>query len=464
MPEKSLREIPGSLREQYQKGKAAFDRNNLDYALNILSAVLEREPAFYECREALRATQFKRGGSGGATGFFKKAISKSALPKAHAVWRKDPHEALKLCEQILNQDPHSAAAHKVLADAALAADLPRTAVLSLEIVHRQSPKDREAGLKLARALTRIGQWARAESILKALQNAHPNDVKLAEAAKNISANRTLSEGGYEELADGEGSYRDILKDEAEAVTLEQEARVHRGEDANQRLLAQYEQQLAADPNNLKALQAIAQIHVDRGDFDQALTYYERMRDAEAADPSLEKTIADLYARRFDVALEQLDPDDPDYESRAEAIRKEKQEFILADTRRRMERYPTDLELRYDLGVLLFEAGKISEAIAQFQKAQNHPHRRLRSLFHLGRCFMQRKMHDLAARTFQNALKEKAVMDDEKKELIYHLGLTYEAMGREEQAIEQFKSIYEADIGYRDVAERVDAYYARQSDG
>ena len=78
--------------------------------------------------------------------------------------------------------------------------------------------------------------------------------------------------------------------------------------------------------------------------------------------------------------------------------------------------------------------------------------------------MQRKMHDLAARTFQNALKEKAVMDDEKKELIYHLGLTYEAMGREEQAIEQFKSIYEADIGYRDVAERVDAYYARQSDG
>jgi len=171
MPEKSLREISRPLREQYEKGKAAFERNNLDYAITILTAVLEQEPSFYDCREALRATQFKRGGSGGATAFFKKVLSKSGLPRAMAVFRRDPLEALKLCEQTLNRDPHGSAAHKLLADAALAADLPKTAVLSLEIVHRQSPQDKEVGLKLARALTLLSQWARAESILEALQQA-----------------------------------------------------------------------------------------------------------------------------------------------------------------------------------------------------------------------------------------------------------------------------------------------------
>jgi hypothetical protein len=35
------------------------------------------------------------------------------------------------------------------------------------------------------------------------------------------------------------------------------------------------------------------------------------------------------------------------------------------------------------------------------------------------------------------------------------------MGKKEEAIEQFKLIYEMDIGYKDVATKVDSYYASQ---
>ena len=79
--------------------------------------------------------------------------------------------------------------------------------------------------------------------------------------------------------------------------------------------------------------------------------------------------------------------------------------------------------------------------------------------YLGQCFARRGMNDLAARTFQNAIKEKAVFDEEKKDLIYQLGCTFEKMGKTEEAIEQFKIIYESDIGYKDVAAKVDAYYS-----
>jgi tetratricopeptide (TPR) repeat protein len=71
------------------------------------------------------------------------------------------------------------------------------------------------------------------------------------------------------------------------------------------------------------------------------------------------------------------------------------------------------------------------------------------------------MFDLAARTLQSAIKEKIVFDDEKKDLIYNLGCVLESMGKKEEAIEQFKLIYEMDIGYKDVAAKVDAYYASQ---
>jgi tetratricopeptide (TPR) repeat protein len=63
------------------------------------------------------------------------------------------------------------------------------------------------------------------------------------------------------------------------------------------------------------------------------------------------------------------------------------------------------------------------------------------------------------RTLQKAIDEKPTFDEEKKELTYQLGVALDAMGRREDAIEQFKHIYEVDIGFRDVASRVDAYYA-----
>jgi tetratricopeptide (TPR) repeat protein len=114
-----------------------------------------------------------------------------------------------------------------------------------------------------------------------------------------------------------------------------------------------------------------------------------------------------------------------------------------------------------MGRLYFQAGKISEAIQEFQKAQGNPHKRTAAMSHLAQCFAKRKMNDLAARTLENAIKEKLTMDEEKKDLIYNLGVVLDAMGKKEEAIEQFKLIYELDIGYRDVAARVDAHYAEQ---
>jgi tetratricopeptide (TPR) repeat protein len=114
-----------------------------------------------------------------------------------------------------------------------------------------------------------------------------------------------------------------------------------------------------------------------------------------------------------------------------------------------------------MGALYFQTGKISEAIGELQKAKGNPYKRLAAMSLLAQCFAKRKMFDLAARTLQDAIKEKPSFDDEKKDLIYNLGCVFEAMGKKEEAVEQFKQIYESDIGYKDVAAKVDAFYAGQ---
>jgi tetratricopeptide (TPR) repeat protein len=115
-------------------------------------------------------------------------------------------------------------------------------------------------------------------------------------------------------------------------------------------------------------------------------------------------------------------------------------------------------IRFELAEMLFKAGKINEAMPEFQKAQSNPNKRLQSMSYLGQCFARRGMNDMAARTLQNALKEKLAFDEEKKELIYALGSVLEKMGKPEEAVDQFKQIYEVDMGFKDVAEKVDAYY------
>ena len=179
------------------------------------------------------------------------------------------------------------------------------------------------------------------------------------------------------------------------------------------------------------------------------------------DPSLDTAIANTIVRRFDHQIAALNPFDAEHTAQVATIQAEKLAFQLAECQKRVEKFPTDLAIRFEMGVLYFQSGKISEAIQELQKAQGNPHKRLAAMSLLAQCFAKRKMYDLAARTLQNAIKEKVVFDDEKKDLIYHLGCVLESMGKKEDAVEQFKIIYETDIGYKDVAAKVDAYYAGQ---
>jgi tetratricopeptide (TPR) repeat protein len=462
MPEKELNAIARPLREQYEKGLAAIQRDNLDYAISILDALLRQDPAFYNCREALRAAQFKRAGKRG--GLFKRILGTAShsplLAKGQLALRSNPLDALVTAEQILNSDPHSLPAHRLLAEAALAADLPRTAVLSLEIVFKNAP-DRKSAIKLAQALAQTGQIARGESILIDLANTFPTDMTVQQALKDVSAQRSLNEG-YESLESGSGSYRDLLRDKSAAAALEQQQRHAPTADVLGQQLAHVEDQLAKDPNHPRLLRAAAELHIQQKNYDRALACYQQISNAEgAADPALERVITETTVRHFEQRIQQLDPNAPDHDQERARLESERQDYILNQASKLAERYPNDLQIRFDLGLHFFRIGKLNEAIAAFQKAQTHPHLRIQALNLLGQCFAQRGLHDLAARTFQTAIREKPAFDQEKKELLYQLASVLDRSGKPQEAIESYKLIYENDIGYRDVAAKIDAYYAAQ---
>jgi len=465
MAEKGINEISREARLLYVKANEAMQRENIDYGIALFNQVLEKEPGFFECRKTLRAAQIQKTGGGG--GFFKKmwsgAGSSPLVAKAQLALRRNPAEALAIAEQILNGDPTSAAAHRIIVEGGQALELPQTTVMSLEVLAKHSPKDKNLVIEYAQAVgTAGGDTSHAERLLSELIRNSPADGELNQALKDLSARKTLDQGGYNALEGGQGSYRDILKDKQQATSLEQEQRVVKSEDVAERLIGEYEARLKTEPNNLKIVRELAKLYAEKKQFDRSLALFDRIKSSDMGnDPSLERAVSDTVVRRYDYQLEQLDPAAADYAEQSAKIQAERLNFQVADCQKRVEKYPTDLAIRFEMGQLYFQTGKIGEAIQEFQKAQQNPNKRLASMSYLAQCFARRKMFDLAANTLQKAIKEKPVFDDEKKDLVYNLGCVLENMNKKEEAIEQFKLIYEMDAGYKDVSAKVESFYAGQ---
>ncbi len=459
MSEKTVDQISVTLRDMYEKGIAAIQKNNLDYAVTLLSTVLRQEPSFFDGRQALRAAQFKR--SGGKASFFRKFVgAASTLTKGQLALRNNPQEALIVAEEVLNEDPSNKDAHELLADAALLMQMPKTAVLSLEVAFRANQANRKLAEKLGDTLYALKQNERAEKIFRDLVSLHPRDPGLSEKLKNVLATRTMSEGGYENVAEGTGSYRDILRNKSGALLLEQEQRTVKDPEVAVRLIAEYQARLEAEPGNLKLMSQIAELYAERKEYSRAIEQLERMQaTGGTADPEIARKIHEYRLKKFDQQIGQIDTAEADAPAQRADLDSKREALLLEEARKRAELYPTDLMVRYELGVLYFDAGRLGEAIAELQKAQNLPSKRFAAMSLLGQAFSKRGMNDLAIRKLQEAIKEKSMFDEEKKDLHYQLGTVLSAIGRHDEAMEQYKVIYEQDIGYRDVMSKVDAFYA-----
>ena len=147
-----------------------------------------------------------------------------------------------------------------------------------------------------------------------------------------------------------------------------------------------------------------------------------------------------------------------YRAELGELETQRAQLLVDEARKRVERNPTDLQLRFELGEILVNLGNYKDAISELQRARQNPNVRLRAMNLLGKCYAERGMFDLAANILSTAAAELVQMDSIKKDIVYSLGLVYEKMKQGDKSVECMKQIYEVDYGYRDVADRVEGSY------
>jgi tetratricopeptide (TPR) repeat protein len=127
----------------------------------------------------------------------------------------------------------------------------------------------------------------------------------------------------------------------------------------------------------------------------------------------------------------------------------------------------DFETHYNMATAYKEMDLLDEAIKEFQAAAgltapaDSTPRFFQCCNMLGHCFVQKGLPQAAVLWFKKGLDVPGRGAEEYKALQYELGSAYEQMGDLTRAVGAFTEVYGVDVGYRDVADRLQSLQARQ---
>ena len=496
---KTEKDLPAAQRNSYLKAMSALELGNHSLVVALLGPLIAEEPEFLAGRKLLREAEVLR--SRGKSSFL--GLSGSGIMMGRGKIKKlletgDWKSAMAAAEKALETDPTGVQPNKDLFEAAEAAakgarealsiaktefdsapedgkpaaaralDAAANKVRTFEAVARFAlesialdPKNTKARHEIGSYLMSIQEYDEAAKVYDEIVRKSPTDLEAREKAKEAAARRSMKRGGLETA-----SFTDLVKQRQQAGGDDKVVSAVDSAEELARLV--YEAHEAGNPDR-EAARKLADLYFNKDDYDNALEYYRYLSAlANETDPGLLRKISDTEVRRLtrvitdkerDLAAMAAD-DEAGAVLRAELVelKRGRAEQMLDEARKRVERNPTDLQYRFELGEQMVLAGHYKEAIPELQKARSNPNTRTKALNLLGKCYTERNMLDLAAKTLTDAASEMPGMDGTKKDIMYQLGLVYERMGNTEKSLECMKEIYEVDYGYLDVAARVEASY------
>jgi tetratricopeptide (TPR) repeat protein len=392
------------------------------------------------------------------TQIFSSGVSVSRL---QSQIKKDVRAGLMSLEKELEKDPNSGTLNDLLFDTAVQQNLYDTAIFALETVRKGSPENTKLLHKLASYYLARDIPQEAAGVYKDIIKQDPTDIHAVKGEKDATARASMKKGGWEKG----GGIKDTRKDSAGDKEKEESDRAGMTREQKKAKLTKLMEQYHADQNNLGVVKDIAAIYEDFGYWPDAHVFYNWAYQLSHKDTTLKNKAERMKSRDAEEQIKKLEeqlvsePDNEELKAEILAYKQERSKESVSEAQARVNQNPTDPQVRFDLGLALFNSGDYNGAIPHLQQAKRNPHIRTRVLLTLGRSFEAKGMYDIATNQLEEALEDLHAMDGTKKEVLYEMGLIYTKMDDKEKALESFKEIYEVDYGYRDVAKRVEEAYS-----
>jgi tetratricopeptide (TPR) repeat protein len=119
----------------------------------------------------------------------------------------------------------------------------------------------------------------------------------------------------------------------------------------------------------------------------------------------------------------------------------------------------DVDTHYDLGLAYKEMALYDDAIKAFEKALRAPGREVGCRVMIGMCLREQGNPSEAIHQFKQGLHAEPT-ERERQSLYYEIGITYEAIGDDSEALYFFEMVLKRDPTFADAATRAERLRVR----
>lgn len=465
MPEISLKELDTRVRKQVGNARTAIERGNFEYCVEICSSLLLENPGCLEIRELLRQAQqsvFTKRGRGWFQRFRAKVEAGFIVMYGKPYLKRDASLAMSYGERALTRDPLHEGALSLVAAGAEILEFHETEVFCLRRIYESETKDLSLLQRYCEALIKVGETNQAVAIAEQLRRLKPDNSIIQELVKSASVAHSIHKGKW---AEEEQDFRSKLKDEELSDTLEKESRMVQDAQGARVRARELVEEIHNDPQNLDLYKQLVKAYLYADDYRESLVWLDKaaMLPQAESDIALKQLRSEIMIKATELELNKLHNESgPAPVERIQELEAELDVLKLEESRKMVEQFPNDYAQRLNFGELLLAAGKVDEAIKEFQVAQRGTSLKQRSCVMLGRSFSKKRLFDLALEQFDKAISDTHGMDQFKKDVLYSSAQCCESLGKRKEAIRRYKLIYANDISFRDVASKIDGFYSDPS--
>jgi len=455
MPEDNA--INAKAKQFFDKADEAASNGNFDYAIGLYLDGLRCDPdALQDGHLRLRELALNRQAKGGK--------KPSIMERMKYSRGKTPLEQLLNAEYLMARDPEHLPYIEAMLKAAIAGDYKQTtkwiADLLFAVNNASGNPSVHAYLLLKDSYAAIGLWDRAIAACQHAARIRPDDADIADEAKRLSAEMTVSRGKYDQA----GDFRNSIKNREEQEIFQSQQGVVKTKDyrvlAAEAARKAYEQ----NPQSAQSIFGLAGALAD-------------MRTDQAEEEAIQ-LLEDAYKKRQDFSFKEraglirigqvkrkIRESDEIVEANTEdGVAKSKHAGLVGQLNKAemehyglcVQNYPTDLKAKYEYGLRLVHNQKYDEAIPLLQEAQKDPRHKIPAMDKIGLCFFMKGWYSDAEDIFTRAIDSYEIKDDDiAKELRYNLARSFEEQGKKAEALDIYRKIAQVDFGFKDVSQRVD---------
>lgn len=448
------------------KAKDAVSKRNFEYAVTLLLSYLKNKPESYEARTLLREAQEGKNAGKSFTAITQISFLLSNLSSYIKIiqykLKKDNEALAQELETLLCSNPKDSFLLSTLADTLLQLKYNEPAIDLYKMIIEVKKDDIKSMRALVSLFLEIEDFEGAREYCNKILKKNPGDGAAEKMLRDMAAIGTINKG----WSDSDSDFFDRIKDSKQAAALDTESKTIKSEEDVANLIEVIKKELEDTPDNISKLRELGKLYIQVSNFDEAESTLEKAVSLSGADRSLKMELIGIKRKRMESQLKEIntaldEKPDEELQKQANELVENIADLEMENYKNQVEEYPTDMDLRYELGIRYMDKDMIDQAISELQLAVKSPAKKILALKKLGECFCQKQMYDLAKDQLFKALESMSDMNDMKKDTIYTLGMVYENMGDLDQATTEYKKIYEVDINFRDITEKIENIYKKQ---